>query len=163
MICVWFRCVRGYSFRFMHLRYTPQKRNVTKEMGDLKNVTEDFLVHIMSDWKPDNHIMTIPILLKSIILSHFFFLAPLHGKVGNQNFTTSWSRKSSSSVNICSHWRWKETSFRNFLRISVSHRVSVYTILAIREEFLCETPKASSSPGTSVSGKIPTSLESFQV
>lgn len=33
-------------------------------------MTEDFLVHIMSEWKPDNHIMTIPILLESLILSH---------------------------------------------------------------------------------------------
>lgn len=64
----------------MHLRYTQQTRNVTKEMGDLRTVTEAFLVHIMSDWKPDDHIITISILHKSFILSHFF-LAPLHGKV----------------------------------------------------------------------------------
>lgn len=72
VICVWFRCVRVYFFRFMHWRYTQQIRNVTKEMGDLKTMTEDFLVHIMSDWKLDNHTITILILLKSLILSHFF-------------------------------------------------------------------------------------------
>lgn len=79
----------GYFFRFMHLRYTQQIRNVTKETGNLRTVTEAFLVHIMCDWKPDNHIMAIPISLKSLILSHFF---PGTTPWESGNFTTSWSR-----------------------------------------------------------------------
>ena len=72
----------GYFFRFMHFSYT-QQINVTKEMGDLRTVTEAFLVHIMSDWKPDDHIITIPILHKSLI----FFPGTTPWESGN--FTTS--------------------------------------------------------------------------
>lgn len=150
----------GYFFRFMHLRYTQQIRNVTKETGNLRTVTEAFLVHIMCDWKPDNHIMAIPISLKSLILSHFF---SWHHSMGKWEFHYQLIPEPSSTLNLCSHWRWKETSPQNFLRISVFHGVSVYLILPIQEEILWETPKASISPGTSGSGEIPTSLESFQV